>query len=240
MSSYELRHGGVTDIGNVRATNEDLFLAEGELIAVADGMGGIRGGEIASRLAVDALKEAFSADRTADGLVEAVRAANRAVWERAEADADLHGMGTTIAAAARVSDRGQDRLAVVNVGDSRVYLLRAGQLSRLSVDHSLVADMVRTGALSETDARAHPERHILTQVLGMGPEIEPHVADTDLARGDRLLLCSDGLFNEIDDDAITSVLVTTGEPNQAADRLVQLAKDHGGNDNITAVVIDIA
>lgn len=240
MSTYELRHGGITDTGNVRATNQDLFLTEGELIAVADGMGGHPGGETASRLAVEILKGTFSADPTTDGLIEAVRAANQAIWEQAEANPELHGMGTTIAAAARVTDAGKERLAVVNVGDSRVYLLRARELSRLSSDHSLVADLVRAGELTETDARAHPERHILTQVIGVAPEIEPHITDTDLARGDRLLLCSDGLFNELSDDEITATLSTTAEPNEAADQLVQLAKDHGGNDNITAVVIDIA
>jgi serine/threonine protein phosphatase PrpC len=238
--SYELRHAGVTDIGNVRATNEDLFLTEGELIAVADGMGGHRGGQIASRLAIEALEETFSADPTADGLVEAVRAANRAVWEQAETDPELHGMGTTIAAAARVTDSGKEQLVVVNVGDSRVYLLRAGRLSRLSSDHSLVADLVRSGAIDETDARTHPERHILTQALGVAPDVEPHVAHADLARGDRLLLCSDGLFSEIGDDEITGTLADVADPHEAADQLVQLAKDHGGNDNITAVVIDIA
>jgi serine/threonine protein phosphatase PrpC len=237
---YELRYGAVTDIGNVRATNEDLFLTEGELIAVADGMGGHRGGQIASRLAIETLQEAFSADPTADGLVKAVRAANRAVWERAEADPELHGMGTTIAAAARVTGSGSERLVVVNVGDSRVYLLRAGQLGRLSADHSLVADLVRSGAINETEARIHPERHILTQVLGVAPDIDPHVIDTDLARGDRLLLCSDGLFNELGDDQITSTLAAVTDPNQAADQLVQLAKEQGGNDNITVVVVDIA
>lgn len=239
MSTYELRHGGVTDIGNVRATNQDQFLAEGELVAVADGMGGRNRGEIASRLAMETLKETFPADPTADGLVDAVRAANRAIWERAEADPELHGMGTTIAAAARVTDGGEERLAIVNVGDSRAYLLRGGQLSRLSSDHSLVADLVRAGELSEPDARTHPERHILTRVLGAEPETEPHVTSTDLARGDRLLLCSDGLFNDLGDDEITATLGAVTDPNEAADDLVRLAKDHGGSDNITAVVVDV-
>ena len=239
MSAYRLRHGGVTDIGNVRATNQDQLLAEGELVAVADGMGGHNGGEIASRLAVATVRETFSADPTADGLVDAVRAANRAVWERADADPDLHGMGTTIAAAARVTIRGEERLAVVNVGDSRAYRLREGSLSRMSSDHSMVADLVRAGEVSEADARTHPDRHVLTRVLGVGPDIEPHVADGDLARGDRLLLCSDGLVNELGDDEITATLAAFVDPDEAANGLVQLAKDHGGNDNITAVVVDI-
>jgi PPM family protein phosphatase len=240
MSTYEFRHGGVTDVGNVRAANQDQFLTEGVLVVVADGMGGRNRGEIASRLAVETLREAFAADPTAEGLVEAARAANRAVWEQAEAEPDLQGMGTTIAAAARVIDGGQERLAIVNVGDSRVYLLRQGQFSRLSSDDSLVADLVRAGELSEADARAHPERHVLTSVLGVGPDIDPHVASARLARGDRLLLCSDGLFNELSDDEISATLEAIAEPDAAADQLVRLAKDHGGSDNITAVVVDIA
>jgi protein phosphatase len=239
MSAYRLRHGGVTDIGNVRATNQDQLLAEGELVAVADGMGGHNGGEIASRLAVATVRETFSADPTADGLVDAVRAANRAVWEQADADPDLHGMGTTIAAAAQVTIRGEERLAIVNVGDSRAYRLRGGQLSRLSSDHSVAADLVRAGELSEADARTHPDRHVLTRVLGVRPDIEPYVADGDLARADRLLLCSDGLFNELADDEIAATLGAFADPDAAADALVQLAKDHGGSDNITAVVVDI-
>jgi protein phosphatase len=239
MSTYEFRHSGVTDIGKVRAANQDQFLTEGVLVAVADGMGGRNRGEVASRLAADTLREAFAADRTVEGLVEAVGAANRAVWEQAEGDPDLQGMGTTIAAAARVTDGGEQRLAIVNVGDSRVYLLRQGQLSRLSSDHSLVADLVGAGELSEADARVHPERHVLTSALGVRPDIAPHVATTGLARGDRLLLCSDGLFNELSDEEISMSLDAIAEPNAAADELVRLAKDHGGSDNITVVVVDI-
>src|SRR5262245_19531293 len=175
---------------------------KGELAAVADGLGGHNRGEVASRLAMEAVKEAFSADPTAEGLLDAVRAANRIVWERAEADVELHGMGTTIAAAARVMVGGEQRLVVVNVGDSRAYRLGGGELGRLSSEHSLVGELVRAGELTEADARAHPDRHVLSQALGVAPEIEPHVADADLARGDRLLLWSDGLFNELADDEI--------------------------------------
>jgi serine/threonine protein phosphatase PrpC len=240
MSTYELHPGGVTDIGNVRATNQDQLLVEGDLVAVADGMGGHRAGEVASQLAVQALREGFAVDPTAAGLVEAVHEANRTVWERAEADPALHGMGTTIAAVALVTEEGENRLAIVNVGDSRTYLLQQSQLSRLSADHSLVADLVRAGELTEEEARTHPRRNILTRVLGAGPDIEPHVSQAVPARGDRLLLCSDGLFNEIDEPEIAAVLSTVTEPSDAADQLVQRAKEHGGSDNITAVVLDIA
>jgi PPM family protein phosphatase len=239
MSTHEIRHAGVTDTGNVRAVNQDRWLTEGDLVVVADGMGGPGGGELASRLAVDAVKEAFAADPTADGLVEAVRRANTAVWEHATAHPELAGMGTTIAAVARVTGAAGERLAVVNVGDSRAYRLEDGRLTRLTDDHSLVAELVRRGELTEDEARVHPERHVLTSAVGVGPEVEPHATETAPSRGDRLLLCSDGLFNELDDDEIVAVLTTVTDPAEAADQLVRRAKDHGGHDNITAVVLDI-
>jgi protein phosphatase len=237
---YELRPGGATDTGNVRVTNQDRLLVDGDLVAVADGMGGHQAGEVASQLAIQVLREGFAADPTATGLVAAVHAANRAVWESGEADPGLRGMGTTIAAVALVTDDGEERLAVVNVGDSRAYLLHDGELRRLTADHSLVAELVRAGQISEAEARTHPRRNILTRVLGVAEEIEPFVAWAAPVRGDRLLLCSDGLFNELDEPEITAVLTTVAEPGAAAGRLVELANDHGGNDNITAVVLDIA
>ncbi|HEY8543848.1 MAG TPA: protein phosphatase 2C domain-containing protein [Acidimicrobiales bacterium] len=239
MAQYQIRHAGVTDTGNVRAINQDWLVAEGDLAVVADGMGGPGGGEIAARLAVETLREAFAADPTATGLVEAVRRANAAVWAHAEAHPDLAGMGTTIAAVARVTDGGDDRLAVVNVGDSRAYLLQDGRLSRLTADHSLVADLVRAGALSEDEARTHPERHVLTLAVGVSPEVEPHTVEAVPMPGDRLLLCSDGLFNELTDEEITEILVSVPDPAGAATRLVARAKEEGGRDNITAVVLDV-
>jgi PPM family protein phosphatase len=240
-TDYELRPGGVTDTGNVRASNQDQLLTAGDLVAVADGMGGHRAGEVASRLAVDTLQAAFDDDDpTADGLVAAVRAANRAVWERSEAEAELRGMGTTIAAVALVADGGAKALAIVNVGDSRAYLLEQGGLRRLTSDHSLVADLVRAGEISEDEARVHPHRNVLTQALGVAAEIEPYVDRAVPVRGDRLLLCSDGLFNELDEAQIAAVLAEVDDPTDAATRLVDEAKLHGGNDNITALVLDIA
>jgi protein phosphatase len=240
MSTYELHHAGVTDTGNIRAVNQDQLLADGDLVAVADGMGGHRAGEIASRVAIDTLRASFAADPTAAGLVQAVHDANREVWERGQADPNLSGMGTTVAAVALVSEEGAKRLAVVNVGDSRAYLLHDGRLQRLTWDHSLVADLVRAGGISEDDARTHPNRNILTQVLGAGPEVDAAVTDAEPVRGDRLLLCSDGLFNELTDDEITAILAAGTPPGDAADQLVAAAKDHGGHDNITVVVLDVA
>lgn len=236
MSNYELRHGGVTDTGNVRAVNQDQLLADGDLVAVADGMGGHRAGEVASRLAVETLRDAFVADPTAEGLVAAVHAANAAVWERSESDLDLRGMGTTLVAVALVGAS----LAVVNVGDSRAYLLQDGRLRRLTSDHSLVAELVRAGQISEDEARTHPRRNILTQVIGAAPELEPYVGEAVPQRGARLLLCSDGLFNELDEPQIAAILAAEPDPTDAAARLVAAAKQAGGTDNITALVLDIA
>jgi protein phosphatase len=239
-SDYELRHGGVTDTGNVRESNQDQLLAAGDLVAVADGMGGRRAGEVASRLAVETLQAAFVADPTTEGLVAAVRAANHAVWERAEAEPELRGMGTTIAAVALVAEGPHKALAVANVGDSRAYLLQDGRLTRLTSDHSLVAELVRAGEISEDEARVHPRRNILTRVLGIEPDVEPYVGRADPVRGDRLLLCSDGLFNELDEAQIAALLAEVADPTDAATRLVDEAKLHGGADNITALVLDIA
>jgi PPM family protein phosphatase len=240
MPTFHLHHAGVTDTGNVRTSNQDQLLAEGDLVAVADGMGGHRGGEVASRLAVDALRARFAEDPTADGLVAAVEAANLAVFTEGQARPELQGMGTTIAAVALVAD---GSLAVVNVGDSRAYLLQDGQhgeLRQLTADHSFVAELVRLGQISEDEARTHPRRNVLTQVLGVEPTIVPYVARTEPARGDRLLLCSDGLFNELDEPDIAAILGAVADPAEAAARLVEEAKRHGGADNITALVLDIA
>ncbi|MEM8925528.1 MAG: protein phosphatase 2C domain-containing protein [Actinomycetota bacterium] len=229
---------GVTDAGHVRPVNQDCFGADDDLFVVADGMGDQGRGETASRLATAALRASFAADPTATGLIRAVSAANTAVWERAQSEPQLAGMGTTIAAVARVGDDG-DRLVVVNVGDSRVYLFRDGRLTRLSADHSLVADLVRSGEISEAEATDHPERHRLTHAVGVGPHVAPHVSHTMATPSDRLLLCSDGLFNEITPEEITEVLAIEAATDAAADRLVTLANANGGSDNITAVVLDV-
>lgn len=240
MRTYQIEQAGLTDIGNVRSVNEDHLLAEGDLFVVADGMGGSGHGEVASQVAVDQVRAGFGSDRSVDGLVAAVRRANAAVFERANAGPEGTSMGTTIAAVAMVVEHDAELLAIVNVGDSRVYLLRSGELSRLSSDHSRVADLVRAGTISDEEAAVHPERHILTMAVGTEAEIEPYVARAEPQSGDRLLLCSDGLFNELSHGEITNALTTIANPEEAATNLVGLAKDHGGNDNITALVVDIS
>jgi protein phosphatase len=244
MPIYEIKPAGLTDIGNVRAVNEDHLLVEGDVFVVADGMGGHRGGRVASRIAVETIREAFAADPTVTGLGAAVREANRAVWDRSRSDPALAGMGTTVAAVALVSETvgGGDRasLAGANVGDSRIYLLRDGALTLLSHDHSVVADLVRAGKLAEDQIDHHPKRNVLTRAVGTEPEVEPHLIETEPAPGDRVLLCSDGLFTEVPPSDITAVLLAEAHPAVAAVRLVGAAKANGGNDNVTAVVLDIA
>ena len=235
----KLRWGSATDVGRVRQNNEDNLLIASPLFAVADGMGGHAAGEVASGIAVEILGSGFDADRTAAGLADAVRAANRAVWERAQQQSDLRGMGTTLTAVALVDDDGQDVLAVVNVGDSRAYRLQQGELEQLTEDHSLVEALVRTGRLSAAEAAVHPQKHVLTRVLGVDPDVEVDCFRVIPYEGDRFLLASDGLFNEVDDRTIAGVLRRTADPDEASARLVELAKHNGGSDNITVVVVDV-
>ncbi|MBV8303258.1 MAG: Stp1/IreP family PP2C-type Ser/Thr phosphatase [Acidimicrobiia bacterium] len=236
--STTLRAGGATDVGLVRAHNEDNYLADERLFAVADGVGGHKAGEVASQTAVDTLRREFR-ELTTDGLVGAVKTANRTVWDLAEANPEQRGMGTTLTAVALVDEGGEERLAVVNVGDSRAYLLQHGELEQLTEDHSLVEQLVREGQLTPEEAQVHPQRSIITRALGLDPEVEVDSWQLTPYRGDRFLLCSDGLTNEVSDDEIASTLRTVSEPEEAARQLVQEARNHGGSDNITCVVVDV-
>jgi protein phosphatase len=184
------------------------------------------------------LQHAFT-EPTTDNLVEAVKTANRTVWNLAEANSDQRGMGTTLTAIALVDEGGEDRLAIVNVGDSRAYLLQQGQLEQLTEDHSLVEQLVREGQLTPEEAQVHPQRSIITRALGLDPDVEVDSWELTPYKGDRLLLCSDGLTNEVSDDDIASTLRTVSDPEEAAKQLVDAARNHGGNDNITCVVVDV-
>ena len=234
-SMTKLRTASRMDIGRVRDNNEDAVVCGDRLAAVADGMGGHAGGEVASTIAA-ALVQASFTGRSLDELQAAVRAANRAIWDRARGNADLEGMGTTLCAAGLTED---GSFAVVNVGDSRAYLLRDGSLRQLTEDHSLTAELVRRGELSEQDALEHPHRGVLTRALGVGPDVEPDSATYPAVAGDRVLVCSDGLFNEVPDDEITSLLATTADVQATADGLVELALSRGGHDNVSVVVAEV-
>jgi protein phosphatase len=238
-----LRAGASTDTGQVRANNQDAILVAEPVFAVADGMGGHAAGEIASQVAIESLQDDDAS--TLAGLEASVRRANRSVWERASADPDLRGMGTTLCVIALATagpdaeGASGDRILVANVGDSRVYQFHDGDITQITDDHSLVEDLVREGRLSPEDARTHPQRNILTRVLGNEPEVEVDVWEVVPQRGDRYLLCSDGLFNEVEDDRIAAVLRRLADPEDAAHELVSLANQHGGRDNVSVVVVDV-
>ena len=234
-----LRSGSATDTGLVRSVNQDLAVETANLFAVADGMGGHAGGEVAARMAVDAVTSAFSRQPTGAGLAEAVTEANAVVWQHSLENPELRGMGTTLTAVGLVNEDGRDVLALVNVGDSRSYRFHDGEITQLTTDHSLAEEMVRSGELTSVEAEVHPHRHILTRALGVSADVSVDLWRIEPVRGDRYLLCSDGLTNELDNDQISEVLSSISDPEKAAELLVQAARTHGGSDNITAVVIDV-
>jgi len=227
--------GALTDPGLTRPQNEDSMLVEPPLYAVADGMGGHRAGEVASRVALEELLA--NAPRSADSkaLARAVRAANRAVIDSAEKTRTRSGMGTTVTAAMVDGTH----IAIAHVGDSRAYLLHEGRLTRITDDHSMVADLVRQGALTEEDARFHPQRSVITRALGSDRNMLADLYDVQAVAGDRLLLTTDGLTGMIPDDYICDLLAAESDPDAAAAKLVEAANRAGGYDNITVIVVDI-
>jgi PPM family protein phosphatase len=234
-----LRSGSATDTGLVRSVNQDLAMETPTLFAVADGMGGHAGGEVASRLAVETLGVAFGRQPTGAGLAEAVTEANTVVWQHSQQNPELRGMGTTITALSLVNEGGKDTLALVNVGDSRSYRFHDGEISQITTDHSLAEEMVRTGDLSSDEAAVHPHRHILTRALGVATNVAVDLWRIHPVRGDRYLLCSDGLTNELTGDQIAEVLRSVSDPRRASELLVDAARTHGGSDNITVVIVDV-
>jgi serine/threonine protein phosphatase PrpC len=230
--------GAATDTGRVRQVNEDSVLAVDGLYAVADGMGGHNAGEVASHLAIETLQDEFTAAGT-DVLVEAVQEANRVLVERSSSDAELSGMGTTVCAMALVDADGRDAIAVVNVGDSRLYLLSEGELTQITEDHSLVATLERQGRISSAEAAVHPQRNILTRALGIDVSVMVDSWEVVPVVGDRYVLCSDGLFNEVEDSRLAATLRRLADPGEAARELVRLANEAGGRDNISCVVVDV-
>ena len=222
-----------TDIGHVREGNEDSYLVMDPLFAIADGMGGHRGGEVASQLAVETMEHLFT--RGEGVLAELIREANRAVFERSMRDRTVAGMGTTLTAAL-VED---DRIHLGHVGDSRAYLLRDGELRQLTEDHTLVARMVKDGELTAEEAEVHPHRSIITRTIGVEPDVEVDELYLEARVGDRLLICSDGLTGMLSDAQIELILTQDRNPTTAVQRLIDSANEAGGVDNITALLIDI-
>ena len=225
----------LTDIGRVRTHNEDSALAQPPLFVVADGLGGHEAGEVASSIAVETLRDHAPRRPDSKALARAVRAANREVIRAAREGFGRQGMGTTMTAAIVEGTH----VALAHVGDSRAYLLSAGVLTRVSEDHSMVADMIRRGELTQAEARYHPNRSVITRALGTDPNMVADPYELVAEPGDRLLLCSDGLTSMLEDTAIAETLATYTDPATAARMLVDAANDAGGHDNISVIVIDI-
>lgn len=225
----------LTDVGQVRSHNEDSVLVEPPLYVVADGLGGHEAGEVASSIAVETLRDHAPRRADANALARAVKAANREVIRAAREGVGRSGMGTTLTAA--IVEGG--RIALAHVGDSRAYLLHGGILRQLTQDHSMVADMIRRGQITESDARVHPHRSVITRALGTDAEMVADTYEIDAGTGDRLLLCSDGLSGLIEDTRIAEILGGHRSPEDAAAELIAAANESGGHDNISVIVVDI-
>jgi PPM family protein phosphatase len=229
------RATGLSHPGRRRRRNEDAWVCDPPIFAIADGMGGARGGEIASQLAAGALGVEANGDG-ADRVVALIQEANKRVYERAEEDSAVSGMGTTITVAL-VED---GVVTIGHVGDSRAYLIRDGKLDQLTDDHTLVAELVRSGKLSPAEAEAHPQRSVITRALGTDPDVDVDTFPVETKPGDLFMLCSDGLTSMVGDEAIEDVVEQyRADLDAVAKRLVERANRSGGEDNITVVLFEI-
>jgi PPM family protein phosphatase len=236
----ELRPFGLTDAGKVRQNNEDaLLVGEGEdetLFVVADGIGGFEAGEVASSLAVDVLKDL----PPGESFKAAIGEANRRIVAAGRGDEKLSGMGTTVVAIRFGGTQGEPVAEVAHVGDSRAYLMRGGDMKPITEDHSLVAELVRSGDLTRDQAAEHPQKNLITRALGADEEVDVDTAVLPIEAGDRILLCSDGLSDMVSEAGISEILADSpDDPERAARVLLSAALDAGGNDNITIVVVDV-
>lgn len=227
--------GSKTDIGRVRAHNEDSFMVAPPLYVVCDGMGGHAAGEVASEIAVNTIADLAPKYADAEALGQAVEAANHAIIRGARKGLGREGMGTTCTAA--ILDH--ERLIVAQVGDSRAYLLHKGQLQQITRDHSLMADMIESGQITPAEAKTHPNRSIITRALGSSPHTQADLYEINVEPGDRLLLCSDGLSGMLEDHELALTLGRVEDPQSCAEQLIDEANAAGGVDNITAVVVDV-
>jgi len=249
----EPRVAGATHVGAVRSANQDAWgrFDDAErseiVVVVADGLGGHRGGEVASRLAVDTIGRAALCSDVADNsdnsdndaqkrLRTAIESANTRVYDESQRDQALDGMGTT-AVCLLLSEDGSSWVA--HVGDSRLYRIRGERIESVTEDHSLVATLVREGVLTEEDAREDPRRNQILRALGVSDVVEVEVAEVELLPGDVYVLCSDGLHGMIDDEAIRTIATRPTGPDAIAARLIEAANDAGGTDNVTAVVVQV-
>jgi PPM family protein phosphatase len=228
--------GGITDAGRKRRRNEDAYVIEPPLFAVADGMGGAQAGEVASRLAAAALKESGVERGGEDRIVSVIQEANRRIYDRSNADPNASGMGTTMTVA--LVENGQ--VAFGHVGDSRAYLIRDGTMEQLTEDHSLVAELMRSGKLSPEEAETHPQRSVITRALGTDPDVDVDTFTIAAQTGDVFLLCSDGLTTMVSNETILDLVERNrASMDKALRALVGAANRGGGEDNITIVAFEI-
>jgi protein phosphatase len=227
----------ITDTGRKRRRNEDAYVCEPPLFAIADGMGGAQAGEVASRLAAAALKESRADAGGEQRIVDLIQEANRRVYDRSSSDPNTSGMGTTITVAL-VED---GNVSFGHVGDSRAYLIREGRLEQITEDHSLVNELLKSGKLSPEEAEAHPQRSVITRALGTDPDVDADTFTIQARRGDVFLLCSDGLTDMVSNETILDLVERHRQDiDQALRALVKAANRGGGEDNITVVAFEIA
>jgi len=232
----------VSETGLVREKNEDCFCINEKLklFAVADGMGGHRAGEVASKLAVKTLEESLCKKLSSFGdplqaLVKAVCDANREVYRTACMQEIYHGMGTTLTACLVYN---KNNLAVAHVGDSRAYLIRGSDMFRLTEDHSLVQEMIETGSITEDQAFYHPQRNILLRSLGTAAKVEVDASSWEILEGDAFLLCTDGLTNHLRDEEIFSTVIAAGDPDSCVRNLLEETLKRGASDNVTIILLE--
>jgi PPM family protein phosphatase len=240
--------GSATDVGRVRSGNEDAFLADLPVLAVADGMGGHAAGEVASALTVAALSDLVGRDDlSVEDVVRQLGLANDRILGSARDHPEQEGMGTTVAGVALLGGNpdaaasdGDPQWAIFNVGDSRVYEHGPAGLVQVTVDHSLVQELVEIGVLTAQEAARHPSRNVVTRSLGREPMVEVSVSTRPVTPGQRLVVCSDGLSDELDPAELDAVLRSCPDAEQAARALVQAALEAGGHDNVTVLVVDVS
>lgn len=233
-----IRCFGLTDVGCCRASNEDAYALEPELglFVVADGMGGAQAGELASAIAIETIVDAIrcaAPARTIEGLIEAIREANRNILARAAENPDHQGMGTTVVAALVAGPIAH----IASVGDSRVYLFHHGKLERITSDQTWVNEVGRSLGLTEEQIHSHPFRNVLTMAVGARERIEVHSYELTLGPGDLLLLCSDGLHGVVNDEELAQALAVDRSLPETCGDLIACAREKGGPDNITAVLV---
>lgn len=248
MSTVEIRHGAATDVGRVREVNEDAYLVAPPVFVVADGMGGHEGGDVASAIVVEEFERLAAAGYDPRRGVEAVTATLAACAERIRAYAATQrqagvargrSAGTTAVVALLIERDDGPAWLLANLGDSRIYRYADRRLAQISIDHSLVQELVDAGQLSAEDAATHPERNVITRALGESTAGQPDFFVLPVAPAERLLLCSDGVSGMVDDEGLEAILAACPDPADAADQLVRAAVAAGGEDNATAVVVDV-